>query len=69
MAKVIVDILKPLVGISEHLVHNAHHFIQQIKDITLEPDERLTLYDVTALFTSVTAATAPNVIQNKLEQK
>ena len=68
VAKVIAGILKPLVGRSQHHVHNEKHFAEQIKDITLEPREYITSYYVTALFAQVQVGTTFQVVQNKWEQ-
>ena len=68
VAKVIVSILKFLVGRTQHHVHNTQHFLEQIKDISLGPRECITSYELTALFTSVPVATTLKVVQNKKEQ-
>ena len=45
--------MKPLVGSSPHHTKNTGDFIEQIKQVTLQADETITSYDVSALFTSV----------------
>ena len=62
MAKVMAGILEPLVGRSDHYVHNADHFIEQMKNITLELGECYTSIDVTAFFIPVPVATALNIV-------
>ena len=45
-AKELANILKPLVGMSAHHVHNTKDFVDQIKEVKLEPGECITSYDV-----------------------
>ena len=52
-AKELSKILKPLVGLSNHHVHNTRDFVEQIKEVKLKQEENMVSYDVTALFTSV----------------
>ena len=59
-------ILKPLVGLSSHLVHNTRDFIDHIKDVRLRQGECIISYDVTALFTSVPIQPVLNIIQHRL---
>ena len=42
-------------------------FIEHIKDVTLQANETITSYDVSALFTSVAIEAAINIIQRRLE--
>ena len=67
MAKELAKILKPLVGSSPHHIINTGDFIQQIQEVKLQPDEIITSYDVSALFTSVPIEDAIKIIQRKLE--
>ena len=67
MAKELARILKPLVGSSPHHIKNTGDFIQQIQEVKLQPDEIITSYDVSALFTSVPIEDATKIIQRKLE--
>ena len=59
-------ILKPLVGLSSHHVHNTRDFIDHIKDVRLRQGECIISYDVTALFTSVPIQLVLNIIQQRL---
>ena len=52
-AKELAKILKPLVGMSTHHVHNTRDFVEHLKDVRLRQGECIISYDVTALFTSV----------------
>ena len=48
-AKELANIIKPLVGRSPHHVQNNKDFLENIKDIKLQPDECMMSYDVSAL--------------------
>ena len=65
-AKELAKILKPLVGMSTHHVHNTKDFVEQLKDVRLKQGEYIISYDVTALFTSVPIQPVVNIIQQKL---
>ena len=67
VAKELARILKPLVGSSPHHIKNTGDFMEQIKHVTLQADEIITSYDVSALFTSVPIEAAINIIQRRLE--
>ena len=64
----IARIIKPLVGSTEYHVNNSKEFIEEIKKIKLEEGECITLYDVSALFTSIPIPSALDIINNKLLQ-
>lgn len=66
-AKLLADILSPLVGNSVHHVANSQDFADRIKNERVEEDEELRSYDVTALFTSVPVDKALKIIQARLE--
>ena len=65
--KELARILKPLVGFFPHHIKNTGDFIEHIKDVTLQANETITSYDVSALFTSVPIEAAINIIQRRLE--
>ena len=65
-AKELARILKPLVGLSSHHVHNTRDFIDHIKDIRLRQEESIISYDVASLFTSVPIQPALKIIQQSL---
>ena len=65
-AKELAKILKPLVGLSTHHVHNTKDFVEQLKDVRLKQGECIISYDVTALFPSVPIQPVVNIIQQKL---
>ena len=66
VAKELARILKPLVGSSPHH-KNKGDFIEHIKHVTLQANETITSYDVSALFTSMPIEAAINIIQRRLE--
>ena len=61
-------ILKPLVGKVPQHINITHDFVEQVKQLSLEPGECLSSYDVSALFTSVPADPALGVIKDLLEK-
>ena len=67
-AKLLAEILSPLVGKTVHHVANSQDFAKRIVNERVEEDEELRSYDVTALFTSVPVDKALTVIQACLEQ-
>ena len=68
MAKELAKILKPLVGKSPHHITSTQDFVEQAKQIILEPGDCLSSYDVSALFTSVPIDPALNIIKDLLEK-
>ena len=66
-AKELARILKPLVGKSAYNVQNTRDFVQQLKNIKLQPNECIISYDVKALFTSVPIEPAIEIIRKHLE--
>ena len=65
-AKELAKILKPLVGMYAHHVHNTRDFVDQIKETRLKPGECITSYDVQALFTSVPVNPVLDIIKERL---
>ena len=60
--------LKPLVGKYLHHISSTHDFVEQVKQLSLEPGECLSSYDVSALFTSVPVDPALGVIKDLVEK-
>ena len=52
-SKELARILKPLAGRSTFSVQNTMDFVEQVKNIRLQPQECIVSYDVKALITSV----------------
>ena len=67
-AKELANIIKPLVGRSPHHVQNNKDFLENIKDIKLQPDECMMSYDVSALFASIPIDPAIKTIRKQLEE-
>ena len=66
-SKELATILKPLAGRSSFSVQNNMDFVEQVKNIRLQPQECIVSYDVKALFTSVPIKPAINIIKQLLE--
>ena len=65
-AKELAKILKLLVGLSNHHVHNTRDFVKQLKELRLKKEESMVSYDVTALFTSVPIPPVLKIIEENL---
>ncbi|KAK4885351.1 hypothetical protein RN001_001622 [Aquatica leii] len=57
--------LQPYAEEAESYVKNASHFIERIKDITLEPGHMLVSFDVVSLFTNVPVDETIEIIREK----
>ena len=68
VAKELAKILKPLVGKSPHHITSTQDFVEQARQIKLEPGECLSSYDVSALFTSLPIDPALNIIKDLLDK-
>ena len=68
VAKELAKILKPLVGKSPHHITSTQDFVEQARQIKLEPGECLSSYDMSALFTSVPIDPAINIIKDLLDK-
>ena len=55
-------------GKSPHHITSTQDFVEQARQIKLEPGECLSSYDVSALFTSVPIDPALNIIKNLLDK-
>ena len=68
VAKELAKILQPLVDKSPCHITSTQDFVEQAKQIKLEPGECLGSYDVSALFTSVPIDPALNIIKDLLDK-
>ena len=66
VTKELAKILKPLVGKSPHHINSTQDFVEQVRHITLAPEECLSSYDVSALFTSIPIDPAIKIIKDLL---
>ena len=62
-SKELARILKPLEGRTSLSVQNTKDFVEQVKNIRLQPQECTVSYDVKALFTSVPIKPAIKIIK------
>ena len=69
VAKELANIICLLIGQCPHHLKNTHHFIQDIKEVKLEPGEVMTSYHVKALFTSVPMDPSINIVKQKVQQE
>ena len=68
VVKELANILRPLVGQSQHHIKNTQSFVKQASSIILKERECVTSYDINAHFTSVPMDPAISIIKNKLQQ-
>ncbi|XP_072048791.1 uncharacterized protein [Amphiura filiformis] len=67
-AKVLANILSPLVGKTDHHIHNSGEFVEKVKNLEVPPGQKLISYDVSALFTSIPVPDAIQAVRDKLEK-
>ena len=68
VAKELTKILKPFIGKSPFHINYTQDFVEQVKNVILLPEECLSSYNVTALFTSVPVDPALGIIKDLLEK-
>ena len=66
-AKVLAEILNPLVGKTPHHVKNSADFVEKIRNLEVPPVHKIISYDVSALFTSIPVDDALRVVRRRLE--
>lgn len=67
IAKFLASILNPLTGSPKHHIHNTLLFLGKVRDVVMEADESMILYNVTSLFTRVTVTEALEVVCKRLQ--
>ena len=67
-ARVLADVLTPLMGKTQHHIKNSVEFVKKLKDISITSNSTLVSFDVTALFTSIPTKEATEVIRERLVQ-
>ena len=60
--------MSPLIGKSEHHITNTQSFVEQIRDLQLDPDESLVSFDVSALFTSIPVDKTLDIVRELLNK-
>ena len=68
VAKEPTKIPKPLVCKSPHHISSTQDLVERFKNVTLSPDECLSCYDISVLFTSVPVDPALGIIKDLLER-
>ena len=68
LARLVTDILQPLVGKTTHHLQNSTDLIQRMKNVVLEEDKVLVSYDVTILFTSVPVDEVISIVRRRLQE-
>ena len=66
-AKVLADILGPLVGKTSHHIMDSGDFVKKTSNVEVNPGQKLISYDVSALFTSIPVPDAIIAVKEKLE--
>ena len=66
LAKYLAEILKPVVGKTEHHVVNSKEFVTKIEQIRLGKNDILVSFDVVSLFTNVPVEEACNIAKERL---
>ncbi|KAL0870054.1 hypothetical protein ABMA27_006218 [Loxostege sticticalis] len=66
LAKHVAGVLQPLVGKTSSYVKDSMHFIELIKNISMEPGDIMVSFDVESLFTNVPLKDCLEVIKDRL---
>ena len=66
LSKALVEIIKPLLGQTEHHCRNSKQLAQQLQSHKVETDEILISHDVVSLFTKTPVDVTINIVQNRL---
>ncbi|XP_019619742.1 PREDICTED: uncharacterized protein LOC109466463 [Branchiostoma belcheri] len=65
-AKFVANILAPMVGKTQHHLKNSGELVERMSQVTLDDDESLVSFDVSALFTSVPVEESIVIIRDRL---
>ena len=68
LSKFISSVISPLSGQGDSFVKDSKHFVDEIKDFRLSPDEILVSFDVKSLFTNIPIDEAVRVIFEKMKE-
>ena len=64
----LATILAPLVGHSDHHIHNSEEFASRVREVKLNTYEIMLSYDVTSFFTSIPTPDAITIVKRRLEE-
>ena len=68
LSKFIAVLLTPLVGTNGFTVKNSYEFVEQLKNLTINHDECIVLFDVISLFTKIPVDVAKTVVLERLKK-
>ena len=68
LARFVANIMSPLIGKSEYHITNTQSFVEQIRDLQLDPDESLVSFDVSALFTFIPVDKTLDIVRELLNK-
>ena len=68
IARILVPILGPLAGKTEHHVKDSRQFSREVRELSLEPGEVMTSYDVKSLFTYIPPQGALEAVRSRLRE-
>ncbi|GJQ86537.1 hypothetical protein Trydic_g10437 [Trypoxylus dichotomus] len=68
LTKFLLDIISPPSGNTQSAITKTKHFINQIKEITINEHDKLVSFDVTSLFTNVPTEAALAIVKNRLSR-
>lgn len=67
LARHLADILKTMVGKTDHHIINSSHFIDKLKDLRVDERDILVSFDVTSLFTKIPTKEAVQLARERFE--
>lgn len=68
LSKALVEIIKPLLGLTEHYCQNSKQLVKELNDIKIESDEILISHDVISLFTKTPVDVTLHIVQEVLRK-
>lgn len=68
LSKALVEIIKPLLGTTEHHCKNSKQLAQDLNNITVEKDEILISHDIVSLFTKTPVDVTLHIVQERLKE-
>ena len=65
LSKYLAKVLNPLVGQNGYVLRNTLHFLENVKERTVEPDMVMVNFDVKALYTSLPIDKTLKIVRTK----